>query len=224
MKTLKLLKQILRTSCYFACGTFFSLTAYAQTEESSLAVNQLVEILSQSESMLADVEQLMLDQAGYEMQAMTVRLMMQKPDHFYWKTLEPYEELMVTNGEKLWVYEPDLDQVTIREFETDLSRSPVLLLNGDAESLSKAFEISRHVMLDDLHVQYVLLPKDPASLVLRLSLVFVDDVLEEMQYENSLGAKTSLTFSNLEVNVDIDSGLFEFEPPAGIDIIDTTAH
>jgi outer membrane lipoprotein carrier protein len=197
----------------------FLLSAYAQGDS---AVNQLVAILSQSSSMQADVEQLTLDQGGVELQEVKARLVMQKPDHFYWELSEPYEELMVTNGDKVWIYEPDLDQVTIRDFETDLSRTPLLFLNADAELLARTYSVSRNVLPDSQYARFVLLPLEPGSQLERLSLTFLEDKLEEMQYETTLGQSISLYFSNLEVNFAVDMDLFEFMPPTGIEIIDTT--
>ena len=194
-------------------------SANAQSEDS--AVSQLVAILEQSGSMQAEVEQLVLDQNGRELQQSLARLKMQKPDHFSWELIEPYEELMVTNGEKIWRYEPDLEQVTIQTFDNDLSRTPVLLLNGDAESLQNSYAISMR-QLPDSAQQFQLLPLSSGALFERLSLTFDDNVLQEMQFEDSLGQKTSLYFSSLESNVTFANSVFEFSIPPGIEVVDTT--
>lgn len=194
--------------------------AIAQEEFSDSAFIQLTSILSKTSSLRADVEQLMLDQDGRELQQARARLVMQKPDHFYWEITEPYEQLITTNGEKIWIYEPDLEQVTIQAFDDDLSRTPVLLLSGDAESLADAFDISVTVLAHNNRTRFILLPRDPGSLFERLSLTFFNDQLEEMQFEDSLGQKTSLSFTNLETNVAVDDSLFVFEIPEGIEVID----
>lgn len=191
-------------------------------EDNEDAIKHLISVLAKSNSIQADVEQLTLDQGGVELEEVTARLVMEKPDHFYWALLEPYEQLTVTNGEKIWIYEPDLDQVTIQFFERGLGRTPLSLLTDDIDTLRLAYWVSMDPLPDNLGTRYLLLPKEPGSQLESLSLTFYGDVLEQMQYETTLGQKTSLTFSNMEINMELDPGVFEFDPPGGIEIIDTT--
>ncbi|MDT8397010.1 MAG: outer membrane lipoprotein chaperone LolA [Pseudomonadales bacterium] len=201
----------------------FSWSSGAQPVESgSPAVMQLTAILEKTGSLRAEVEQLMLDQEGRELQEVRATLIMQKPDHFYWQTSEPYEQLMLTDGQKIWIYEPDLEQVTIQAFDAEVGRTPVLLLSGSAASLAEAYDIEMALLPHNGRTRFVLLPKDPGSLFERLSLTFFDDKLEEMQFEDSLGQKTSLSFSGQEVNVPIAPEVFEFVIPPGTDVIDGT--
>jgi outer membrane lipoprotein carrier protein len=213
------LKAVLFPFCFLLA---FNLpVVFAQEFMNDSAAEQLAEILSQNTTLQADVEQLTLSQNGQELQEVKARLVMEKPNHFYWAQSEPYEDLMLTNGEKVWRYEPDLEQVTIQEFDNDPNRTPVLLLNGDYKALEQSYDISRGE-LPDLRIRYVLLPQDPGSTLERLSFTFTGSVLDEMQFEDTLGQKTSLYFSNLETNLDIDPAIFEFQIPEGIEIIDTT--
>ena len=80
------------------------------------AAAQLAAILEQTRTLRADVDVLTLDQDGREIQESKALLVMQKPDHFYWEILSPYSETMLTNGERIWRFEPDLEQVTVEHF------------------------------------------------------------------------------------------------------------
>lgn len=186
------------------------------------AARQLSAILETTRTLAADVDVLTLDQDGREVQESTARLVMQKPDHFYWEILSPYSELMLTNGERIWRFEPDLEQVTVDYFSDDISRTPVLLLNGDASEIADNYSISATAMETGELNRFILTPKAGDSLFTRLSLTFEGDTLIEMQFEDSLGQKTSLTFSGLQANAAIDPGTFVFHMPEGMEVIDNT--
>jgi len=193
----------------------------AETTAPGSAVQSLEATLAQTRSMHALVTQLVMDQDGRELQENQVVMQMQKPASFSWEITEPYNELMVTDGYTIWRYEPDLDQVTIARFNNDLDRTPVMLLNGDAASIAAAYEVSEAVM-DDGNLRFVLQPLGPGSLFERMSLTFTGTQLREMQFEDSLGQQTSLSFDAVEQNLPIGSEQFTFNPPAGVDIIDNT--
>jgi outer membrane lipoprotein carrier protein len=185
------------------------------------AVKQLAAILDTTTTLTADVEQLLMDQDGRELQENRVELIMEKPASFYWAIKEPYEELMVTDGSVIWRYEPDLEQVTIQDFNDDVNRTPVMLLNGNATSIAEAYEVSATTM-DNTRTRFILLPKKSGNLFERLSLTFKGSDLEEMQFEDSLGQQTSLSFRQVVRNEAVDSSKFHFTAPEGVEVIDNT--
>lgn len=190
--------------------------SHAQDTE---AVNRLSGILAQTTTLSAEVEQLQMDQDGRELQETRARLVMRKPASFAWTVLEPWEEFMVTDGTTIWRYEPDLDQVTIQPFVDDVDRTPVMLLNGDAETIAASYDVTM-AQLSGQYLRFILLPRRPDRLFERLSLTFNGAVLEEMQFEDSLGQQTSLSFHGVTRNQPIDAATFDFEPPPGVEIID----
>lgn len=194
---------------------------FTAVNANDVAVKQLADILDTTTTLTAEVEQLLMDQDGRELQENRGELVMQKPSSFYWAIKEPYEELMVTDGTVIWRYEPDLEQVTIEDFDDDINQTPVMLLNGNAESIAESYEVSATNM-DATRVRFILLPKMPGSLWERLSLTFRESELEEMQFEDSVGQQTSLTFRNVVRNQMIDSSTFHFTAPDGVDVIDNT--
>jgi outer membrane lipoprotein carrier protein len=192
----------------------------AQVIAGHLAVEKLEAILKETTTLSAKVEQLLIDQEGRELQETTAQLYMTKPASFYWEILEPYQEVTVTNGEVIWRFEPDLDQVTIQLFNDELERTPVMLLNGSAESIAAAYDVESVQMDDGKLSRFILYPRHPGSLFERLSLTFDGLDLSEMQWETSLGQKTSLNFHAVLRNQAMATGQFSFTPPSGVEIID----
>jgi outer membrane lipoprotein carrier protein len=191
-----------------------------QTYSEADSLQKLSVLLAATTTISASVEQLIIDQDGRELQETAASLLMRKPASFSWQIIEPYEELMVTNGELIWRYEPDLEQVTIQPFDSELDRTPVMLLNGTPEAIDEAYAVSATEMGSGDIWRFILLPRKPSSLFERMSLTFAGEVLQEMQFEDSLGQQTSLSFRNVKRNQALDGAQFEFTPPAGVEIID----
>jgi outer membrane lipoprotein carrier protein len=127
----------------------------------------------------------------------------------------------VTDGTLIWRYEPDLEQVTIQQLDDELNPTPLMLLNGNEQSIAEAYEVSATTM-DSTRTRFILLPREAGNLFIRLSLTFDGSDLEEMQFEDSVGQQTSLSFRQVVRNQPIDSSKFHFTPPAGVEIIDNT--
>ena len=202
------------------CGLALLAPGARAQDNGESAAARLTELLGGIDTLRADVEQLTLDQNGRAVQESSAELVMSRPDHFYWHATAPYEEVMTTNGELLWIYEPDLGQVTVQEFSDQVSRTPALLLSEDEESLRESFDIS--VSEGDGGTSFTLRPHAPDSLFETLSMSFSDGSLSGMHFADSLGQQTSLDFSNVETNVPVDEELFTFEPPEGVEVIDST--
>jgi len=183
------------------------------------AVALLHEVLAETSTLRAEVEQLQIDQDGRGLQDSRALLVMRKPSSFSWIITEPYEDVMITDGSTIWRYEPDLEQVTIQPFDENLERTPVMLLNGDAESIAASYEVTA-VQLPGPLQRFILLPRKADRLFERLSLTFAGAVLQEMQFEDSLGQQTSLSFHAVRRNEPVSSDEFTFSPPAGVELID----
>ncbi len=198
---------------------FSPATAQEFVSQEAGAITQLHGLLEQTRTFSAEVDQLLMDQDGRELQETRALLLMEKPARFRWAVTQPYEQLTVTDGETLWLYEPDLEQLTIQPFADDIDRIPVTLLNADAATIAQAYDVSSTSMGDEL-VRFILIPRNADRLFERLSLTFKGPVLEEMQFEDSLGQQTSLTFREVNRNVPLDPSEFTFTAPDGIDVID----
>jgi outer membrane lipoprotein carrier protein len=198
-------------------GALLAPLAGAQELDDGAAV--LEDLLSRTTSLRAEVNQLLMDQDGRSLQETTVTFAMRKPANFSWRITDPYEELTVTDGSTIWRYEPDLDQVTVQNFDAELDRTPVMLLNGDAASIGAAYAVSATRVEGDI-LRFILTPRRSSSLFERMSLTFQGPELREMQFEDSLGQQTSLGFSHIERNLTLPAATFTFTPPEGVELID----
>jgi outer membrane lipoprotein carrier protein len=186
------------------------------------AWSALIAELKPMTTLRAQVEQLVLDQDGREVQRLDAELLLSKPHSFSWKIISPYEELTVTDGFTLWRYEADLEQVTITDFNnTDSSRSPLLILNGNTEELANNFLISAqqdHGAGEQL--RFTLEPLSNERLFEELVIIFQHGQLASMHLRDSLGQQTLLTFLSSEINIQIDNSNFIFMPGPSIYVLD----
>lgn len=204
----------------FCLFSSYSFLLTAQEISAPTPLQDLVATLAETSSIQAEVEQLILSQDGRQIQALQAELIMQKPDLMNWHVTEPYEELMISDGESLWYYEPDLEQVSIQDFPNNVENNPILLLNNDLQAIADAYEVSVGYVDEEVK-QYVLLPLTASSSYERFSMTFSGPDLLQMQFESSVGQLTSFSFSNITNNAVIDSTVFSFAIPADIEVIDS---
>lgn len=146
------------------------------------------------------------------------RLSLTRPNKFKWESDAPYEQILVSNGQTLWQYDPDLEQVTVQKLDNRLSSTPVLLLSGNSKYVSKEYDVYSEVLQDETH--FVLIPKRNDALFDRLRLEFnAEKLLRRMVIKDEVGQKTVITLSNSKQLKSIDSSVYEFVAPEGTDII-----
>lgn len=159
---------------------------------------------------------------GEVLQSANGRLTIERPQRFRWEVDAPYPQLIVTvsgaDGDRIYIHDPDLDQVTIRSLDDSLAGTPAMILAGDPDQITTQFEVSRR----DAEVgdQFVLTPRDEHSLYGRLHLIFGPDYLERIEILDSFGQMTQVSFSDVTLNEPIDPARFSFEIPAGAEVID----
>jgi outer membrane lipoprotein carrier protein len=197
--------------------TVLSFTSVAAMADDEVAVQRLTELLNQAQTITARFSQLTLDGSGTQLQETAGQLALKRPGLFRWHTDAPMEQLLVSNGEKVWLYDPDLQQVTIQTLDQRLTHTPALLLSGDVSKIRENFEIS-HKEAGDV-VDFILKPKSNDTLFDSLRLSFRNRVLNDMQLIDSIGQRTNILFLNVKMNEPQDDAQFTFEIPAGTDVI-----
>jgi len=123
----------------------------------------------------------------------------------------------VSDGKKVWLYDPDLEQVTIQTLDQRLTHTPALLLSGDVSAISENFNISFKEAGEV--VDFTLTPKAKDTLFDTLRLSFRGDVINDMQMVDSVGQRTNILFQGVKLNPPLEPGLFTFEIPEGTDVI-----
>lgn len=182
------------------------------------ATDDLVERLSQAQTLSGQFEQGVQDAEGMLSSETRGDFQLARGNRFYWSTQAPFSQLAVSNGNKVWVYDADLEQVVVRTLETDIAQTPALLFGGDPQAVAQAFSISEQEQ-DGEDVTYRLEPNDSDPLFETLDVTFRNEAPLMMELEDALGQRTVIRFIDVTVNGSIDAARFEFVPPEGTDII-----
>ena len=141
----------------------------------------------------------------------------QRPGRFRWTYVTPFEQLIVGDGEKLWVYDRDLNQVIVRKLDLALGSTPAALLAGDS-ALEQNFDLVDAGKGDGL--EYVeAKPRSSDTGFERVRIGFADSLPRTMELKDTFGNVTTLTFGSFERNSAPDAGQFRFVPPKGADVV-----
>ncbi|MDR3389741.1 MAG: outer membrane lipoprotein chaperone LolA [Rudaea sp.] len=165
----------------------------------------------------ADFEQHVLDPNGGAGKTSTGTLALKAPRQFRWETKTPYQQLIVADGEKVWIYDPDLEQVTVRAQGTEEAHSPLTVLT-DMSQLDRNFIASEQGDQDGLR-WLRLKSKDKEPQFDYCDLGFGTAGLERMRFEDTLGNSTEIHFSHWQRDPKLAADTFRFTPPKGIDVI-----
>ena len=140
-----------------------------------------------------------------------------RPGKFRWTYAKPYAQLIVGDGEKVWVYDEDLNQVSVRRLDRALGSTPAALLAG-SKDFERAFKLSDKGEKDGLEwVEAV--PREKESNFEMIRMGFGFSGLEIMELADSFGQTTVLKFTALRRNPKLNAALFTFVPPKGADVI-----
>lgn len=181
---------------------------------------RLTELLNDLTSFRADFEQVVLDRFGETLQATTGTLHWQRPHRLRWEVDAPYPQLILADGESLWVYDPDLEQVSVQPLAESLEGTPASFLAGTAEALASQFDVRAEASAEQSDARYLLTPHDEASVFRDLTLAFSPTgVLTLLDMADHLGAHTRTTFTKAAKNPSLEAALFAFKVPDGVDVI-----
>lgn len=143
---------------------------------------------------------------------------LQRPGRFRWHTLSPMEQLVVADGKDLWVYDVELEQVTVKKQQKGIGGTPGLFLSGYDDTVSRDFDVK-----EDEHsghrVDYDMRSKSKKDNFQRVKMVFDDDKLIKLVLYDQLGQITIVDLYHVRTNPKIKPSQFSFKPPKGVDII-----
>ncbi len=203
-------RNIFRTAGLF-CGTLLSLAALASGTE------QLKAFVENTHSARAIFSQTVEAKSGRKPQLSQGSFLFSRPGKFQWNYEKPYAQLIVGDGEKLWIYDPELNQVSVKKLGAALGSSPAALLAGD-NAMEKNFVLSDAGSSDGLDWVEAK-PRAQDSSFLQVRLGFRDNLPRTMEVHDNFGQTTTLKFSRFERNPHFSSGLFRFVPPKGADVV-----
>jgi outer membrane lipoprotein carrier protein len=186
------------------------------------AVENLQHQLGLINSFSANFVQLTQDGLGNTLQRVEGFMQVVKPGKLRWQTEGIYEQLVISDGKSLWIYDADLEQVSIKDMDNRLSETPALLLGGDVSAIGDDFIITQ--IPSDNSIRFILQPKDTTQLFDSLELDFnkldQQQSLTQMIIRDASGQVTDISFNNVTNNPKLKSKVFSFDIPAGIDVID----
>jgi outer membrane lipoprotein carrier protein len=181
------------------------------------AIERFKSFARSTQSARADFEQKVLDRSGKQVQLAKGSFVFQRPGKFRWVYAKPVDQVIVGDGERVWIHDRDLNQVTVRRLSKALGSTPAALLAGGAD-VEKAFELSEAAARDGLEWLEAK-PREREAGFERVRMGFGADGVEAMELLDHFGQTTQLRFTNLKRNPKVDPAEFRFTPPKGADVL-----
>ena len=204
-----------RITLVISCLAFSSIV-----KAQSTAINELDRLLQDLKTLSADITQLIVESDGGVLEESEILLHVKRPDGFYWETISPFPELLVTNGTKLWTYQPDLEQVVIENWDPDQTELAAQLLYGQTDNLRDNYYV---VAINSEQTRsFELKPKSADSLYELITINFLNESLDLIYIQSCSGERTAWQFMTSRINVPLGDDLFEFVPPEGIEVINNS--
>ncbi len=194
-----------------------SLSAHGASGDLKAGQHRVQSFLGELQGLQAQFHQVLTDRSGRAIDEASGVLAIKRPNRFRWDYREPYEQVIVADGSRVWLYDSDLEQVTVRKLDDTLSATPAMLLSGEG-NLEDNFTVTETVT--DGPIQWVQMePKRNDTDFKSVRLGFEGTTLRHMHLADKLGQTTRLEFTNVERNPVLDPSRFTFKVPPGADVI-----
>lgn len=201
-------RAVIRSAVGLACA---GLVAIAHAG----AVDQLRAFAQGTKSARGEFTQRTI-RSGRPMDAASGQFAFARPGKFRWTIAKPYEQLLVADGEKLWIWDKDLNQVTVKTLGAALGESPAAILFG-SNDLEKNFALKEAGARDGLEWLEAT-PRAKDGTFSRVLIGFRNGVPEAMELVDAFGQVSELAFRNVVRNADVGADQFTFAPPKGADV------
>jgi outer membrane lipoprotein carrier protein len=172
--------------------------------------------LTETQTMSANFKQTLRASDGKLMQESAGVFYLQRPGKFRWNYTQPYPQEIVSDGEQVWVYDVDLEQVTVQRQGAGQNNTPMALLQNK-QKLEDAFEIQERGTESGLHRIELLNKKDDVDFD-RIVLGLDAQGLRFLRLHDQFEQTTDIFFTELQSNPELDAGIFQFTPPEGVDV------
>lgn len=202
---------------YYHLGLFCSLFLFssALAQESQA----LLELLNPIRTLQGNFVQTILDNKGKAVQRSEGKIALQRPGQFRWEILHPIPQTIVINSARLWIYDPDLQQVVIRPAANAIGQTPAFLLTNVTQALNRDFFVRKRPAARNWR-WFLLIPKEKNSMLKNIQLGFFNQIIKEMKMQDNLGHSTIIEFKQVKENITLPNNLFVFRLPANVDVID----
>ena len=202
------------TFAMFTVGLLLSAPAFAAADTARTRLDAFATGLH---SLTGHFAQTLTDLNGYSSKSSSGTLALQAPRQFRWDTLTPYQQTIVADGSRVWLYDPELEQVTVRVQSTEEAHSPLTVLT-DVKQLDRNFTVAEQGSHDGLlWLRLTSTAEEPQFE--HADLGFDANGLARMTFRDQLGSTTDIQFSDWQRNAAIPPTTFNFVPPQGVDVI-----
>ncbi len=208
--------MIRKSLAAFLIGSLWIAPAFAAPTTDAAAAMRVEGFLGQLTSLRAEFRQTVTDARGRVLERAEGTVALARPGRFRWDYRVP-KQLIVSDGVTVWLYDVELEQVTVRAAGEALAGTPAMLLAGEGD-LNGEFEITDAGQQDGLDWSR-LTPRRPDGDFRELRLGFAGRHLRRMTFFDRLGQTTELELLQVERNPRFDSSLFTFKPPPGVDVV-----
>ncbi len=178
---------------------------------------QLTLFLQNTTSIQADFQQVSFDKQGNPAETSEGTFYLNRPGRFRWHYQHPFIQEIVSNGDKIWFYDADLEQVTIKPAIDSIGSTPALLLSGNVK-LNEEFHVIQHGQTEGDMAWIKLTPKKEESGFNYILIGLDKGILAGMELSDNFGQLTRIYFSNLQQNPELSDTLFSFNIPEGVDV------
>ncbi len=190
---------------------------FANATKAQPAVDRLERFFEEVRSLKAEFVQRVFGEDGQLVQASSGRVQITRPGRFRWEYKKPDGQLILADGEKLWIYDPELEQATVKTIKTALGAAPIMLLTSE-RPLSDEFEIKpieRHDGLEWVKLN----PKVQDTEFNRVSLGLDEGGIKRMILQDQFGQTTVIRLFKVRTNAEVSPDAFKFDPPVGTDVL-----
>lgn len=198
-----------------------SLVVLIASTQLSLAENtgatQLKKFLKNASSFKAEFTQSLFDENGIELQFSAGQFSLLKPGKFSWDYQEPYHQIIMSNGKKIWMYDSELEQVTIKPVDSSLSKTSLVLLFSDSD-LDKEFRVETLDVVKGVS-WLQLTSKQPDSEFNNILVGMKNDLIVGIKLIDGFGQTTVISFSDITTSTSFKKDRFNFVIPKNVDVI-----
>ena len=180
------------------------------------AAQRLKSALKNLDNISAEFKQTLLDEDKNIVQQSRGTMALQRPGKFAWIYTEPFEQRIIGDGSELWIYDVELEQVTVKPMDAGISNAPIMILMKQTD-VTQQFDVSE---IGQRKYLYWVELKPHAS-DLEYSSIFIgleDDNVRAMELQDQFGQSTQIVFENMRVGVVHNPATFKFVPPEGVDV------
>jgi len=206
------MKKIYQVVSTLAVGFVIFTSANASTP-----LQNLQQKLSSFRGLQAHFQQALFTDKRVAASQSSGKMLILRPGKFRWETHSPNQQILVADGNLLWIYDVDLEQATKQKLDTTDSNSPALFLSGDVSEIPKRFTVSEEKAGTSLG--FKLTAKASDDMFQSIKIYFQSDKLSKMIVDTRIGQRSEFNFSQVVVNPHFPSSTFNFKPPVGVDVL-----